>query len=281
MTEFPFETRVIENTYGRVVVAVRGAQVLSFTPKVAGVWGKEVFFAVPPEFLAEAYAKNLPLRGGVPVCERFGPNPDGIPQHGLCRNTDFRVTQYNPERAVTLAYKTDGNWPGFPANVEFMLLIVLDAKGLMIRFVTHNLSGTTLRLRQALHPYFAVSNVNNVLITGMSGAKVTSSPASAGSLSYPTLGEEEVLMGEVDAQVALTSLSCAILDSVWRRILRMRFERVKEATLWTPGSDKGKAELVGRHDTFVCLEPCYFVEPLVILPDQLMGFEMTVWAEAM
>src|SRR5437868_5046711 len=62
----------------------------------------------------------------------------------------------------------EGGLPGWPHQVDLTLSIRLDEQ-LHISLTSHNQSAETVTISQALHSYFAVSDVRNVHVEGVDG----------------------------------------------------------------------------------------------------------------
>ena len=122
---------------------------------------------------ASNFAEVTPIRGGVPVCfPWFGVNPAG-PQHGWARisewtllsaaddGTDvrlvFRLTDSDETRASAWKHR-------FEARYE----VVVGAR-LQLSLSVTNLSDDDITFEEALHTYFALSDVRNTSITGLRG----------------------------------------------------------------------------------------------------------------
>lgn len=159
-----------------VIVAEQGAQVLSYRRGEAApiIWLSE----------EAAFQAGQAVRGGVPVCwPWFGDlarNPQSVqntyqgsqpaPAHGLVRNIDWVMARSdNNDESVTLVFACNRELPGWPHAVELSLKICLDSKGLHLSLTSHNRGDTTIALSQALHSYFAISDIHQVVVEGLDG----------------------------------------------------------------------------------------------------------------
>lgn len=154
---------------GTAVVALQGAQVLSWkpTPDAAGV-----LWLSPMARLGT----GKPLRGGIPVCwPWFGPHPDaqtGKGAHGFVRAADWRVTESAvsaSETRLTLSYALspdDEAALGGQArlSLDFVLTDTLD-----ISLTTANTGTAALTISEALHSYFTIGDIASVELTGLEG----------------------------------------------------------------------------------------------------------------
>ncbi|MGE6660834.1 D-hexose-6-phosphate mutarotase [Pseudomonas sp. NPDC077408] len=159
-----------------VIVAEQGAQVLSYRQGEAApiIWLSE----------EAAFQAGQAVRGGVPVCwPWFGDlarNPQSVqdtyqgsqpaPAHGLVRNIDWVMVRSDTnDDSVTLVFASNRELPGWPHAVDLSLNISLDSKGLHLSLTSHNRGDTTIALSQALHSYFAISDIHQVTVEGLDG----------------------------------------------------------------------------------------------------------------
>ena len=159
-----------------VIVAEQGAQVLSYRQGEAApiIWLSE----------EAAFQAGQAVRGGVPVCwPWFGDlarNPQSVqdtyqgsqpaPGHGLVRNIDWVMVRSDTnDDSVTLVFASNRELPGWPHAVDLSLNISLDSKGLHLSLTSHNRGDTTIALSQALHSYFAISDIHQVTVEGLDG----------------------------------------------------------------------------------------------------------------
>lgn len=165
----PLGGPVIELTApgGTATVALQGAQVLSWVP--AGQ--SEVLWLSPVARLGTAKAP----RGGIPVCwPWFGPHPTdpARPAHGFARTARWDIIAAevgDAETRVTLALDpgagTQARWEG---RAHLTLTIAL-SDALDLGLTTTATGDAPLMLTQALHTYFAVSEIARVSVTGLEG----------------------------------------------------------------------------------------------------------------
>lgn len=167
---------IFENRYGgpvavlghgasRAVVAVQGAQVLSYCAAGFG----DLLWLSPQAKLGTGRA----VRGGIPICwPWFGPHPEGgnRPAHGFVRARPWRVarTEAGPDGTrirlqLGPAGMATADWP-IAASVQIDICL---AAALTLELTTRNLSDEALSVTQALHTYFAVSDIATVQIAGL------------------------------------------------------------------------------------------------------------------
>lgn len=147
-------------------IALQGAQVLSWQRR-----GVEQLWLSPVARLGAV----RPVRGGIPVCwPWFGAHPEDPtkPAHGFVRTLAWQVAATahggTPEHAsITLTFETRPEHAGlWPHSARAELTVRLD-DGLSLRLETTNTGSTPLVLSEALHTYFAVSDIGHVVIRGL------------------------------------------------------------------------------------------------------------------
>src|SRR5260221_6684894 len=135
--------------------------------------------AAPVLFVSRSswFTPGKPIRGGVPVCfpwfaARAG-RPDS-PAHGFARTArwDLESLAGSDDRGVTAVFRfasderTRAHWPH-----EFVARLRIEvAWQLTITLEIENPGATPFTFEEALHTYFAVSDVRNVAVTGLENA---------------------------------------------------------------------------------------------------------------
>ncbi len=156
----------IGNQQATARIALQGAQVLGWTPKDQ----QPVIWESP----AAIYTAGKSVRGGVPVCwPWFGPHAteSDFPAHGFARNLDWEVvqTQQLPDDTTTLSLRlpqTDETRRWWPHASELLLLVNVGER-LQIDLLTRNTGSEIFTVTQALHTYFAISDVREVSVLGL------------------------------------------------------------------------------------------------------------------
>lgn len=152
---------------GRALIALQGAQVLSWVP--AG--RAEALWLSPVARLGTGKA----VRGGIPVCwPWFGPHPTDAarPAHGVARTAMWAVAAAEvSERASRVVLVLDTGDVGEAAlgyDAHVTLAVTLD-DGLDLALTTTACGAAPLTLTEALHTYFAVDEIARVSVTGLEG----------------------------------------------------------------------------------------------------------------
>jgi glucose-6-phosphate 1-epimerase len=242
---------VVRSGGAEAVIAVRGAQVLSFVPAD----GDEVLWLSPVADLAGPGA----VRGGIPVCwPWFGPadTSDGVarPAHGVARTARWSPVAADGDGA-RFALTTDAGtrrlWP-HEARVE---LTVAVGPSLRVALETENTGGTAFSLSQALHTYLAVGDLADVTVSGLEGCPYVDKVD--GGAVRPPAGKPVTVGGEVDRIYQDVAGDVTVEDGRWRRRLVVATSGSRSTVLWNPWVDKGeRLGDLGEHGyrRFVCVE---------------------------
>ena len=225
-------------------ICQQGAQILSYFPDIeqpALIWLSD----------CAQYEKGQGVRGGVPVCwPWFGDiqrNPPAVqktttadaPFHGLARTLDWQLLDSSVEhQSVQLTLQLDASqgltdWP-HAATVQLQIEL---GERLTIRLDNHNLGSKPLAISQALHTYFAVSDIHQVAVQGLEGCSYHETlegwqlREQAGALSFT---------GETDRIYLQVPEHLQIIDSGWQRRIHLRTQGSQSAIVWNPWIDKAQ-----------------------------------------
>lgn len=233
----------VEHPKACALIALQGAQLLRYTP--AGqqpvIWLSE---------LAE-FKKGQSVRGGIPICwPWFGDArrnlsevqsmlPVGeLPAHGWVRNKPWLLDEVrSDEEAVFLRFCfPSSHWPDpFPNGVELSLEMRIGAE-LELSLNTFNRSDQTVCLSQALHSYFAASDISNVLIKGLEGVRYIDT---VDEWKEKSSESPITITGETDRIYVDTPELITVEDLAWDRKINISTKTAKSAVVWNPWIEKG------------------------------------------
>lgn len=229
-----------------LLVAQQGAQVLSYQRN-----DEPPLLWLSPH---AAYQAGQPVRGGVPVCwPWFGdlarnplevqtqfPHAAPAPAHGWVRGLDWQLLGIDSvEQSVCLRFtckRPEAGFPGWPVGLELSLSIRLD-EGLSLSLGSHNRGSQSLVLSQALHSYFAVSDIRQVRIEGLDGSSYRDTldgwqeRQQHGPLQFT---------GETDRIYLQLPSRLSILDPQWQRRIVLEASGSTSAVVWNPWIDKAQ-----------------------------------------
>ncbi len=249
-----FVTVDIANSQATASIALQGAHLFSWIPRGARpvIWVS-----------AEAhFEKGKPIRGGIPVCwPWFGNHPSdpSLPAHGFARTSSWKVIQTEALKdgstliVFSLIAKDEHNrlWP-YSCDLEIHYII---GESLKVDLVTRNTGESDITISDALHTYFAVSDVRNISINGLEGC------------SYLDKVDNEIprkkqvgavhFAGEIDRIYLQSSDDCVIDDPGLQRRIRISKLNSDSTVVWNPWIEKsGKMDDMGQNGylNMVCVE---------------------------
>ncbi|RON51071.1 D-hexose-6-phosphate mutarotase [Pseudomonas frederiksbergensis] len=237
----------IRHGQAELLVAQQGAHILSY--QLAGqpplIWLND----------EAVFKTGKSIRAGVPVCwpwfGNFARNPQSVQAmrvseepaaaHGFVRATDWELGGIEAEgeslKVEFLLPYPEGGFPGWPHQVDLTLSIRMDDQ-LHISLTSHNRGAETVSISQALHSYFAVSDVRNVQVEGLDGLSYIdttqdwSTATQAGNLAFT---------GETDRIYLNTPAKLSIVDAAWERRIELTSSGSRTAVIWNPWIERAAA----------------------------------------
>ncbi len=248
----------LQNEFGTAIIAQQGAQLMSWTPKGHA----PVIWMSPVERLANPPEKPKPVRGGTPVCwPWFGPHPmdPNKPAHGFVRTRQWSVDQAERsehELRVTLSTSTTGADKTLWANEASVALTITLGEALTLALTTHNTGTKPFALSQALHTYFAVSDISNVSVEGL--AKQTYIDKLDANARKQQTGAIQ-FSAEVDRIYDVHQGLATIVDTGLRRRIEINKTGSRSTVVWNPWIEKcNRLADMGPNGYrgMVCVETC-------------------------
>ncbi|KAF2389254.1 D-hexose-6-phosphate mutarotase [Pseudomonas frederiksbergensis] len=237
----------IRHGQAELLVAQQGAHILSY--QLAGqpplIWLND----------EAVFKTGKSIRAGVPVCwpwfGNFERNPPSVQAmrvssepaaaHGFVRATDWELGGIEAEgeslKVEFILPYPEGGFPGWPHQVDLKLSIRLDEQ-LHISLTSHNRGTETATISQALHSYFAVSDVRNVQVEGLDGlsyidtTKDWATATQTGDLDFT---------GETDRIYLNVPAKLSIVDPAWERRIELTSSGSRTAVIWNPWIDRAAA----------------------------------------
>ncbi|GFM67294.1 D-hexose-6-phosphate mutarotase [Pseudomonas cichorii] len=274
-----------------LLVAQQGAHILSY--QVAGqeplIWLND----------GALFKQGKPIRAGIPVCwPWFGSlerNPQSVQAmrqssepakaHGEVRTLDWELLGIGEDGDALLVEfvlpQAEGHLPGWPHNVALKLSIRLD-HALNVSLVSYNNGSETVSFSQALHTYFAISDIHQIHIEGLDGLRYIETLENweerqqSGDLTF---------VGETDRIYKDTPPLLSIVDPEWKRRVHIQTSGSKSAVLWNPWIDK-TSKLVDMKpegwQRMVCVETANVLDDVVTLaPQDMHVLGISIWSEAL
>lgn len=254
----------IANKYADAKICLYGAHITSFKPHGS----KEMLWMSPESY----FEVGKPIRGGIPVCfPWFGPHKTDPqkPQHGFGRLFYWDVTETavkpNGETRVKLnlctSEATKTYWP-HDFCAELMISI---GKTLEVTLKVTNTSDLAFDYSCALHTYYYLSDIKNIIISGLEGA------------NYHNHLEPGILVQE-SSKLKIhqhetrhyheTEAACIIEDPGFNRKISVAKSGSKITTVWNPWAEAcaGISDLPDdAYTNFICIEAVNSFENTITL----------------
>lgn len=156
----------IENAFANAEIALFGGHILSFKPKHDGrerLWVSQ----------NALFDGKKAIRGGIPICwPWFGDHPcnNDVAAHGYVRTQTWDVlnTKETDTGTCIILKPLTSAGDGFENKAQLTLAVYVGQQ-LNIQLRTTNLGNTPLTYNCALHSYFAISDINQCELLGLSG----------------------------------------------------------------------------------------------------------------
>ncbi|ARU90442.1 D-hexose-6-phosphate mutarotase [Pseudomonas sp. M30-35] len=273
----------------KLLIAEQGAQILSYTHDDE-----------PPIIWLSQQAELEPgtsVRGGVPVCwpwfgdllrnpqtvQAMYQQPHQAPAHGLVRSIDWSlvgVEQQEQAVAITFSYNTlEQPLEHWPHAAELTLRVRLGER-LSISLMCRNLSQQPLVFSQALHSYFAVSDIKQVSVEGLQDCDYIETledwqtRTQSGALHFS---------GETDRIYLKPAAKLQIIDPLWQRTINLLSSGSQSAVVWNPWV--AKAQRLSQFDSaawqqMLCIEHANVLDDVVTLaPAAEHELYIDIWVE--
>ena len=248
---------------GTAQVYLQGAHVASFQPSGAQ----------PVLFMSRLshFEKDKPIRGGVPVIfPWFGPragHPES-PAHGFTRTKPWEVESLTSDgksaSLVLVLNSTDATRALWPHDFTLRHRITVGAELSMTLEVT-NRSAAPFSFEEALHSYFAISDIHAVAATGFEGADYLDKVDGAQRKMQDHSPIR--ITGETDRVYLNTRTTCTIEDPGLSRTIIVEKSGSDTTVLWNPWSAKATrlTDLGDGWPGMLCIETANAAENAVTL----------------
>jgi D-hexose-6-phosphate mutarotase len=217
---------------------LQGAQVTAWQPQ----GNRPVLFTSPNAVFQPGKA----IRGGIPIVfPWFGPHrhAPAAPQHGFARTATWHLdaveTAGTESLTLTLSLgDADVRSPLWPEPFRATYTVTF-ARTLSLSLAVQNRATHPITFEEALHNYFAVSDVTAVAISGVAGTAYIDK-TEAGRREWQT--ESVVtIAAETDRVYLDTPPRCVIEDHGSRRYVVVEKVGAASIVVWNPWAEKGAA----------------------------------------
>jgi glucose-6-phosphate 1-epimerase len=219
-------------------VYLQGAQLTAWQP----LGERPVLFTSPNS----SFAPGRAIRGGIPIIFPWfgtGQHAPRAPQHGFARTAVWHLDKVESggRESVTLTFSIgDGDLgsPFWPEPFRAIYTVVF-AQTLSLSFAVQNRATHPILFEEALHTYFAVSDITGIAISGLAGTTYIDKTDSARrKLQTAAL---VTITGETDRIYLNTPGQCGIEDRGWRRSIAIERDGAASTVVWNPWAEKAAA----------------------------------------
>lgn len=220
-------------------IYLHGAHATAWQP--AGAAAPVLWVSRDSQFQAGA-----PIRGGVPICFPWFAahgSDSGAPMHGFARIRPWTLVSaedHDGEVQVVLRLADADPWrpSAWPHRFAAEYRVTMGSRLALALNVT-NTGGAPLSFEAALHTYYAVRDIREVMVTGLAGTDYLDKVE---ALARKTQGDAPIrFSGETDRVYLDTDATCTIHDPGLGRRIEIAKTGSRSTVVWNPWIDKARA----------------------------------------
>ena len=254
-----FEYLEVKNSFCSAKIALQGAHIFEYkrSSEEDILWLSEV----------SDFKLGKAIRGGVPICwPSFGMNNPNLAQHGFARTSLFKfvsskeIEKDTTEVLLRLVHSSESLelW-----NYKFKLeLKITLTDRLVMELITTNLDEKEFILTQALHTYFTISDISNIVVKGLENK-----PRFDALTGETFIQKRDIIFNEefdsvfqkVDTQIVLEDKN---------RTINIKNEGSSSVVVWNPWIEKcSKMSAIksNAYREFICIESANAYEDFRVL----------------
>lgn len=243
-----------------------GAHVTSWRTAAGREW---IFTSEQAQF-----AEGKAIRGGVPIIfPQFNAFGSG-PRHGFARSLPWQLAHpAGPasERnrcvlSLSNSAQTKASWD-YAFKTEFAVEVG-DCQ-LHMNLQVKNMDTKTLQFTAALHTYFAVTDIKNTRLQGLSGLSYWDNDGSDFQQRQAAIDDELTLDGAIDRVYFNCQSPITLRDG--DEHLNIASKGFSEVVVWNPGrEDARNMEDMADHEyqNMLCVEAAVIDQPIVLAPGE-------------
>lgn len=254
---------LVENEAARAEISLFGSHLLSFIPKHDQ---RERLWLSSSAILD----KTTPIRGGIPICwPWFSEAPtdlkkqeSNLPSHGFVRTQDCLLVSSNSLNSdLDQIVLKPSTYPFETLKLSLELEVIITVgHELKVQLVTRNTTANTVSFFAALHSYFQITNIENLLLQGIDSDYLDKTQ----SMSRMPALQTYTINSETDRVHLGTSPNISIVDSTYTT--QVKSEGNDSIVVWNPWKTLSKSmvdidELGYRN--MVCIETARTQEGLL------------------
>ncbi len=254
----------LRNTQGSAKICLQGAHVTDY----------RLHAEHPILWLSSTarFESGKAIRGGIPICwPWFGDHPHNgaLPAHGFVRNRLWQVADARIDNDTSRLLLTVQDSPDtqalWPHTFRLELLVEL-GESLTLTLTTHNTNDHPITISEALHSYFALSDVRHTQIRGLDNCRYRDKLAHYAEHYQNT---PLIIDAETDRVYLDTATSVCLNDAGLGRQLHISKIGSGSTVVWNPWRDKAQA--MGDFDArdypaMLCVETANALENSLSIP---------------
>jgi glucose-6-phosphate 1-epimerase len=217
---------------------LQGAQVTAWRPPDE----RPVLFTSPNS----AFAPGRAIRGGIPVifpwfgASRHAPT---APQHGFARTATWHLDGVEAAGGGSLTLTLslgdgDVGSPFWPERFRAIYTVTF-AQTLSLRLAVQNRAMHPIVFEEALHNYFAISDIAEIAISGL--ARTTYIDKTDATRRKMQTADLVTITAETDRVYLDTPGRCVVEDGGWRRRIVVKKNGAASSVVWNPWAEKAAA----------------------------------------
>lgn len=235
----------LSNEMAECKIALWGGNIVSYRPKNEE---HDIFWLGEQNKFDNIQA----IRGGIPVCwprvaeEKLN---NQLPRHGFARISHWNLQNVwvdESKMEVELSLLPDAK---FNLNLSATLFIKITDK-LEYRLETTNHGDEVFDFSEALHAYFNIGSIDDVIVKGLADHRYKNSLDG----KFYTQEQDIKVKGEIDSIFINHTQNIEIEDSVFNRVISIEKTGSNTTVVWNPAKDLAEMGS-GQYKNFVCVEP--------------------------
>ena len=245
----------LRNSVAECQISLWGGNLLSYRPRKEK---HDIFWLGD----LNKFDNQQAIRGGIPVCwPRFAEEElnNHLPRHGFARLSMWNLQNVSVDDRQIEAELSLSPEAQYNLNLSARVLIKITDK-LEYTLETTNNGDTPFNFSEALHAYFNVSSVDNIVIKGLAGHRYKNSLIQ----SYATQEEDLKIIGEVDRIFLEQTQPLEIIDKGYNRVIKIKKNGSDTTVVWNPNKDLVEMS-PNQYKQFVCVEPSNVGESYITL----------------
>jgi glucose-6-phosphate 1-epimerase len=196
--------------------------------------------------LNSTFAPGRAIRGGIPIVfPWFGPSRHAptAPQHGFARTAAWHLdgveTAGGGSLTLTLSLGDgDVRSPFWPERFRAIYTVTF-AQTLSLRLAVQNRAKRPIVFEEALHSYFAISDLAEIAVSGLAGT--TYIDKTDGGRRKLQTADLLTITTETDRVYLDTPGQCVIEDRGWRRRIVIAKDGAASSVVWNPWAEMATA----------------------------------------